>query len=499
MTAEHGSFINGIGENSEGAKIFYPGKAQMGFGGLTGLEGVDSDFFAAIPNTAPELNGSLTGENGITPHADSQGGLFGRVNHDVIVEPGLDLSTPVEVSGRDGEVKQGAFERTNLALLNVIVQQRDEYSGISGLAANIEEHGMIHPLLVARYDADGARDYLVAAYGTYGKKVSADQRKRLPDLVKTTENGNETYYIVIAGHRRLRALRMLQKKTSILQIVNDIDPFEALEIQASENTAKLPKDYERAESNGDLHSILKARDPKLRIEKFATRVGHPVAVVRKDLRYYGLPPEVKNFVVPRNRRDSGEGDTEIPDQPLMEFNIACQLGRLVEVGASFDDILFLAKRFFVENITNEKTASRRVTQYIRDSIVHGGADMTDIFGFNVRRVAENTRTRQVAKTFIDPALAGLGLLERVRIAKENGFGGEKDDKLSFAAAGGYIKRLAELADELTDALHETMDADARNEIHTRLQRLRDAADIVAREYEGGAPKERGLLDLLEKD
>lgn len=356
---------------------------------------------------------------------------------------GYNLAFPIEVRGRDGEIRQGVFERIPINELNVVVQQRDEYSGIQTLADNIKEQGrLIHAPLVARYDEEGARAYLNTAYGVYNRKTRGAPRKRISDLTSSGSSEKPIYHIVIAGHRRLRALRLIDQQDIVVQIVENIDPLDALELQVSENTARLPKDYERAESNGDLHVVMKARNPNLTLKEFAAKVGHPQQVVRRDLRYYSLPEEVKNYVVPRNRKDSGEGDTEIPDQPLMPFNVACQLGRLVEEGAQLPDVLFLARRFFEEGISSEKAAGIRVNAYIRESI-RGAGDMQDIFGVNSARLARLKRTKQVAERFTGVVDDSIAYFVRVKQAEELGFADLSEDGISF---GGAASRLVRLAD-----------------------------------------------------
>jgi hypothetical protein len=110
------------------------------------------------------------------------------------------LDLPIEIEEVvERKIQQGEFERHNLSDLNTVVQQRKIYEDIDVLAANIREEGLlIHPLFVVRYTSeDAAHAYLVAAYGTVGKKVPAEQRKRIPDLVQSTQNGKPCWYILI--------------------------------------------------------------------------------------------------------------------------------------------------------------------------------------------------------------------------------------------------------------------------------------------------------------
>lgn len=379
-----------------------------------------------------------------TPPREQMGLLAGFSN-----ELGVALPLPMEIKDRNGHIRQGEFVRAPLDLLNVVIQARTEYQGIDVLAGNIKEkRRLIHTPLVSRYDEEGARAYLSAAYGTFGKKIPPDERIKFSDLSPSVYEGKEVFYIVISGHRRLRALKMLEETDIIIQVVENIDPFEALELQVSENTARLPKDYERAEANGNLYVVKKTRNPKLTLKEFAAGVGHPEAVVRRDLRYYHLPEEVKNYVVPRNRHDSGVGNSDVPDQPLMPFTVACQLGRLVDEGASLHDILFLARRFFEQNITSEVVASKKVTEYIKDSIRNKSTNMVDIFGVNLSEVAEHSQKISVARRFAKPVDDLNMFFSRVKQAQDMGLDDPEEDMLSFAAAATRLRSFAELAQSL---------------------------------------------------
>ena len=89
----------------------------------------------------------------------------------------LSLQLEAVEDDKEGNVQQGEFERHDLSELNTVVQQRKIYEDIDILANNIKEEGLlIHPLLVARYTSEEqAHAYLVAAYGTVGKKIPSHE------------------------------------------------------------------------------------------------------------------------------------------------------------------------------------------------------------------------------------------------------------------------------------------------------------------------------------
>jgi len=406
-----------------------------------------------------------------------QGGLFAAEflppSHQVQEVTPETISLPLEIvdAEKERKVQQGEFVGLNLSDLNTVVQQRKIYEDIDVLAANIEEEGLlIHPLFVVRYTSEeAAHSYLVAAYGTVGKKVPQEERKRLVDLATSTKDGKQCWYIVIAGHRRLRALEMLKEKDSVVQVFEDMDPFRALKVQVSENTSKLPKDFERAEQNGDLFSVDNAMEPNLTVEQFAKRVGHRPEVIRRDLLYYGLPDAIKNFVVPRGQVDTGKGNTRVASQPLMPFRVASQLGRLMEKGVPQHDVLFLARRFWDEGLTSEESVRKRVNGYLK-AYSKGDIDMENIFGYKAEETARLRRNHEVGQRFVKPVDAAIEFFRRVAIAKENSLP-VNEDRESYALASRKFRTLGKVMGSLLPDMKSYLSAKERAELRRNLAEM----------------------------
>ena len=411
--------------------------------------------------------------------------LFGKEflppSHQPVAEKPENLELGLEIAEKkERKIQQGSFESHYLSDLNTVVQQRKIYEDIDVLAANIEEERLlIHPLFVVRYTSeDAAHAYLVAAYGTVGKKVPLEHRKRIPDLVQSTHDGKPAWYIVIAGHRRLRALEMLEEPDSMVQVFENMDPFRALKVQVSENTSKLPKDFERAEQNGDLWMVDKATDPNLTIDQFAKRIGHRPEIVRRDLLYYGLPDEIKNMVVPRGQVDTGHGNTQVAEQPLMPFRVAAQLGRLVERGVPKDDVLFLAKNFWEESLSSEESARKRVNNYLK-AYDQGAIDMESLFGFNAEETARLRRNQQVGQRFVKPTDSAIQFFERVAAAKKYGMSTDIDG-VSYALAARKLRNLAAVMDRLLPEMKSNITSANRSKIKQTLTEM----ERTARKYGG---------------
>lgn len=323
-------------------------------------------------------------------------------------------------------------------------------------------------LNLALFDEQGARRYLNYVQGVYAGKLA--EKKKFSDLTVSEHSGERIYYVVIAGHRRLRALRILKEEETDVQVVIGIDPLHALTIQAQENTPRLLKDYERADQHGALWKISKLNNPNLTQEEFAKSVGVTNAVFRRDLRYYDLPAEVKNYVVPRGRRDTGEGNTLTSDQPLMPFSVACQLGRLVEAGAPINEVKHIARNFFRDNIRSEKTASKRVSRYL-EAFKLSSQEMVDIFGVNLAKLARANGTRQTANVLVSAVRDAQALVARFNMLKRSGMSDRMEDGLALAGALKCLKEFSGELKEFIGSSREGLDGESLEVIRQSIEEI----------------------------
>lgn len=134
--------------------------------------------------------------------------------------------------------------------------------GIEELANNILHHGLIHPLCVA-----------------------------------DTQEG----YILISGHRRLRAMQLLSQqgqgmKEIPVAIFENIGPCEMALLQASENIHEQVPPHEAARFYEATWRLLKLSDSGFTFSDFARAVGRSEETLRNALRFAFLPEKIQNFV-----------------------------------------------------------------------------------------------------------------------------------------------------------------------------------------------------------
>ena len=97
--------------------------------------------------------------------------------------------------------------------VNVLPQGRKTFDEdeLHNLSDSIAEEGLIQPPLIIRFDPEAAEKYLFVINGLWGTKI------RLENLKPTIQQSNDTdsptdpvYYILVAGERRYRSMKILQ-------------------------------------------------------------------------------------------------------------------------------------------------------------------------------------------------------------------------------------------------------------------------------------------------
>ena len=116
----------------------------------------------------------------------------------------------------NGYHKEAYYEELQIPLetINILPQPRKTFEKIDELANDILEKGLINPLLLARFNRENCEKYL--------KAINILWKKEIKKAIKT-ENLNRNpddnhYYILIAGERRLRAIKHLKKENLINKI-----------------------------------------------------------------------------------------------------------------------------------------------------------------------------------------------------------------------------------------------------------------------------------------
>lgn len=214
------------------------------------------------------------------------------------------------------------------------------------LSIDIALHGLLHPLIVARFSGPTAR----SRYISYFSQAWPDES--IPFL-----DGSD---ILISGERRYRALLLLQSKgissdefdTSHIEVkvCNDISPTQAITIQLSENIHEPVPSSEEAESYVRVYRSLLELEPSLSVSQFARQVGRSASYVRDAVTFVRLPFEYQTLV----------------HQKALKYGIALQAAKLFDAGISKSVVDFQVHKAVLENTTVSEF-KRVSTQMIQQS------------------------------------------------------------------------------------------------------------------------------------
>ena len=215
-------------------------------------------------------------------------------------------------------LKEIHYEETKISLeaINVLPQPRKTFEKTDELANDILEKGLISPLLIARFNKENCEKYLKAINILWKKEIKLENLKINP------EDGN--YFILIAGERRLRAIKILKKDNLLnkvfpqekidARICDNPSPLEALFRQASENIHQRPPAHEEAEFYASLFHLIREEKEKYPPARFAKDVGKDPETIRKAIQFSLLPRFVQNAVI----------------KGSLVYGVACELGKMIK-------------------------------------------------------------------------------------------------------------------------------------------------------------------------
>jgi hypothetical protein len=175
--------------------------------------------------------------------------------------------------------------------------------GLQRAALSREEIGqrlvLLHPLAVGRFSSlDNAQRYLDDHADHYGIDIP-----RAAESLEQAADG--FYYLLIAGHRRKRALQLLRDEFGIeddvfkiaTHVFDDVEFGEALGLQLRENVHDRPPAVEEARSIERYYNHLQKTGRFVSIKKLANQLGMGPAKVSAALAFAGLPEDVKALAI----------------------------------------------------------------------------------------------------------------------------------------------------------------------------------------------------------
>lgn len=365
---------------------------------------------------------------------------------------------------------QGGF--VDIDDVNVLPQGRKTFSDIDILAEDIASKNLINPPLVARLTLDGARDYLDTINTIWQTEFGTD------DLVSVDEDGQDKYYILIAGERRFRACRRLEEEACQdhvqddgegcftdhfpngleVRISNNIPPIEAIFRQASENTYESIPPDEEARYYDQLMRVIRDEYPDYSLAQFARDVGRSEGKVRDAFRFCRLPTQIQDHV----------------SQGFVPYGIAVEISRLIEANADQGDIDYyvsaaLGGRFTVSQMSEIVSGHLRNLSIGQESLF----SMEDQVGLregNVKRIVE--------REMVGAVWANIYYLQRIAKLFEQGHLRREDSPFSTASPVRVYRSLISTLEDLHPHLESFVHKDEHARMFEIISRQGEVADIL---------------------
>lgn len=312
--------------------------------------------------------------------------------------------------------------------INTLPQPRQTFGNIDELANNIALRGLISPLIVARFSEEGCTQQLKAINELWETNCS------LANLKAVVENGRAFYYILIAGERRLRALKQLQKTSSEsgpgepfevgVSLCSDIPLEEYFYLQASENTYRPVPPAQEAWFYYNLFKALRRKNAKYPLAWFAREVGRSESTIRAALRFCELPPSVRDFV----------------EKGVLVYGTAIQISRLRSVeGITDGELKWWTLRAVIEQSTVEEFR-KKINRFLRDH--NPNQTMFDIFTKQQERQQRRLFFRKVVEK---ETVRGLwGFLHYLKKVNSLFLEGELGTEYSPFSEGSPVRLFMEL-------------------------------------------------------
>ncbi|MFH0806784.1 MAG: hypothetical protein V1885_03615 [Candidatus Brennerbacteria bacterium] len=334
--------------------------------------------------------------------------------------------------------------------INVLPQPRKTFESISELALDIAEKGQLNPLIVARFDTQHYGRYLEVINRLWGTSFS------LKDAHSVREKGKAVFYVLLAGERRYRSMKLLREKgyealhrtvfgnlpvnvralpkqgdTIEVRLCDRTSPLFALYVQLSENTHMQVPPHEEAHAYSLLFRLVRQADESYSIAQFARRIGRSPETVRNALRFFELPVGPRSYV----------------ERGALPYGIGVELTRLHRIGLKARELDWWAMRA----ITGRKKVPDfhdLISRYLTDQTSEQ-MTLLDIMDGKNEALVRRMHIRKTVQAHLVRAVWGyaeyfrkvLGLFEEGKLGKEDSPFSVRSPIRAFLSLIGILERL----------------------------------------------------------
>lgn len=325
--------------------------------------------------------------------------------------------------------------RLPLEIINILPQPRKTFENIVELALDIAKKDLLNPLIVAQFNQTDCEKYLTVINELWGVNFG------LKDLKAKTENSQLLFYVLLAGERRLRALKHLWEKGCLeclekysnekpgtcfqrhfkdsqieVRLCRDIQPLDALFLQLSENTHMAVPAHEEAKAYALLFRLLRKNDAHFPMAKFAREVGRSPKTIKNALRFCNLPLFIQEAV----------------EKGLLAYGVACELARLQENGTKAEELEWWLIRAMTSNYKVDDFR-KMITIHLRDK-KSGQITLLTIYTEEEEKLSRlNYIQRTVERQTVLTLWSLLKYFSRINLLLQNGLLGQSTSPFALGS------------------------------------------------------------------
>ena len=348
--------------------------------------------------------------------------------------------------------------------VNILPQPRKTFEDLEELSEDISQKGMLNPPTVARFTRTGLNEYIEVINILWRTSFSVD------DFSSTESEDGDTYYVLLAGERRIRACRILWAKSARkkieVRICKNIPPLAALFLQFSENTHKRVPAHEEAYAYSQLFNLIRQEDSSYPLARFARQVGRSPSTIKSALRFCDLPLVIQQAV----------------EDSLVSYGIAVEIARIQEHGE--EDVLQLEWWLARAVIGNHNVTAFQelVTEYIRkkDS---GQTDMFDIFEGEQAELLKRSHRAVANKHMVQGMWFWIEYFNKLLTLFEAGKLGKEDSPFSEKSPLRILKKLVGILSRIDPHLISLMSPEELQEAQVVRARVDNMATILLKDKE----------------
>ncbi len=364
--------------------------------------------------------------------------------------PQAETDSLEKILGLNANRSHYAEELVPFDKVNVLPQGRKTFDPeeLHNLSDSIAEEGLIQPPLIIQFDPEAAEKYLIVINAIHNSRIKLADLK---PFQSREDFEQQVYYILVAGERRYRSMKMLREDgcSECQEIYGkgecysrhfsdhpdmlearvgiNVAPIQAIYRQASENIHNSLPPHEEADYYNHIFRLVRIAKPEYPLTKFAKKVGRSESKIRDALRYTGLPPEIKDGV----------------EKGQIPYGMAVEIARLAELKVGEDDIDFYTKRALGGNLKVEDF-KKLIADFLRNRS-SGQASLLDLFSAEQMQALERLKIKKVVEKEIVKAIwSWIYYFSKVNSLFEDGKLGLEDSPFS---AGSPIKILRRLLAE----------------------------------------------------